>query len=265
MPAMPISSTEAGAGWSATWLTIPHQLVQFRVAADERTAMSAGAAATIGALDRPKYLHRLATALEPPFARRHELDAADQLRRRRVDEQLAGGGQRLQPRRRVDQVAGNQALSGGGQGHRRLAGHDGGTRAQPLAVDTQPADRGQDGEPGMDGAIAVVLAADRRAPDGHHRVADELLERAAVLRDYRPGGLEVGGQDLAHVLRIEPFGEGREADQVDEQHRHQPPLTGGGAAKVLPADRAVTELRPNFRSALGTALGGRGQSLGPCL
>jgi hypothetical protein len=31
-------------------------------------------------------------------------------------------------------------------------------------------------ERGADGALGVVLVGDGRAPDGHHRVADELLD-----------------------------------------------------------------------------------------
>ena len=38
-------------------------------------------------------------------------------------------------------------------------------------------------EGGADGALGVVLVGDRRAPDGHDRVADELLDGAAVAVD----------------------------------------------------------------------------------
>ena len=37
-----------------------------------------------------------------------------------------------------------------------------------------------------DGPLGVVLVGDRRAPDGHHRVADELLDRAAIATDPLP-------------------------------------------------------------------------------
>ena len=40
-------------------------------------------------------------------------------------------------------------------------------------------------ERGPDGPLRVVLVRDGRAPDGHHRVADELLDRAAVALDDR--------------------------------------------------------------------------------
>ena len=38
-------------------------------------------------------------------------------------------------------------------------------------------------ERGADGALGVVLVRDRRAPDRHDRVADELLDGAAVPLD----------------------------------------------------------------------------------
>ena len=45
-------------------------------------------------------------------------------------------------------------------------------------------DRGDEVERGPDGALRVVLVRDRRAPDGHHGVADELLDGAAVPADH---------------------------------------------------------------------------------
>ena len=44
---------------------------------------------------------------------------------------------------------------------------------------------------GADGALGVVLVRDRRAPDGHDRVADELLDRAAVALDDLARQVEV--------------------------------------------------------------------------
>ena len=56
--------------------------------------------------------------------------------------------------------------------------------------------------PGADGPLGVVLAGDRGAPDGHHRIADELLDRAAVLADDVAREVEVAGEGLAHVLGV---------------------------------------------------------------
>ena len=52
-------------------------------------------------------------------------------------------------------------------------------------------DRVDELERGAHGALGVVLVGDRRAPDGHHRVADELLDRAAVALDDVAGEVEV--------------------------------------------------------------------------
>ena len=50
-------------------------------------------------------------------------------------------------------------------------------------------------------ALGVVLRGDRRAPHRHHRVADELLDRAAVQLDQALARLEVAGEQLAHCPR----------------------------------------------------------------
>ncbi len=54
---------------------------------------------------------------------------------------------------------------------------DGETERRVFAV--QLRDRLADRERGADGALRVVLVRDRSAEDGHHRVADELLDGAA--------------------------------------------------------------------------------------
>ena len=56
-------------------------------------------------------------------------------------------------------------------------------------------------EPGADRALGVVLVGRRHAPDGHHRVADELLDGAAVAGDDA-ALVEVARQQLADVLLV---------------------------------------------------------------
>ena len=51
-------------------------------------------------------------------------------------------------------------------------------------------------ERGADGALGVVFGCNRGAPHGHHRVADELLDRAAVQLDQAAAGVEVAGEEL---------------------------------------------------------------------
>ena len=78
-------------------------------------------------------------------------------------------------------------------------------------------DRVEQLEGGPNCALGVVLVGDRRAPDGHHRVADELLDRAAVAADHAGGELEVPRERLTDLLRVTLLGERREADEVGEE------------------------------------------------
>ena len=91
-----------------------------------------------------------------------------------------------------------------------------------------------------DGALGIVLARDRRAPDRHHGVPDELLDGPAVALDHRSGLREVATLERLDGLRIDRFGGRGEADEVGEQDGHQSPfgrpdrvrLAGRGAPTV---------------------------------
>ena len=122
---------------------------------------------------------------------------------RLADEDRAGLGRPLDSRGRVDDVAGDHALTLGAERDRRLAGEDaGGSRRrsrrarEPAATRSSAAHR----------PLGVVLLRDRRAPDRHDRVADELLDRAAVALDHRPRQVEVAGKELARLLGIAVLG-----------------------------------------------------------
>ena len=69
------------------------------------------------------------------------------------------------------------------------------------------------------GTLRVVLVGGRCAVDGDDGVADELLDGAAVALELAPERLVVPAQERAHVLRIEPLGPRRRADEVDEHRR----------------------------------------------
>ena len=107
---------------------------------------------------------------------------------------------------------------------------------------------------GANGPFRVVLACRRGAPDGHHRVADELLDDPAVQLHDLGRDAEVPGQGLAHLLRVAFLGERREADQVREQDTHEPafrdescssPLTAGRPSDSrAPARTPAVERRP---------------------
>ena len=74
----------------------------------------------------------------------------------------------------------------------------------------------QDAKAGPDGALRVVLVRDRRAEDGHHRVADELLHGAPVALDLLAEAREVRADAGADVLGVGLLRGGSEADEVAE-------------------------------------------------
>jgi hypothetical protein len=99
-----------------------------------------------------------------------------------------------------------------------------------------------------------VLVHGRHAEDGHDRVADELLHRAAVALDDRLRGLEVARHHVAQALRVDPLAERRRARDVAEQDGHDLPhlarghgLAECGAARVAEA-RALAVLGPAART-----------------
>ena len=99
----------------------------------------------------------------------------------------------------------------------RLAGRD--RRAdghvEPLAA--KLLDRLQDAQGGADRALGVVLVRHRRAEDRHHRVPDELLDRASEALDVGLDALVVRAEERAHVLGIGAVRAPGEADEVDEE------------------------------------------------
>ena len=72
---------------------------------------------------------------------------------------------------------------------------------------------------GAAGTQRVVLVRLRDAEDGHHRIADELLHRAAVRLDDRLHPLEVAGEQRSQRLRVGRLSELRRTGDVAEQHR----------------------------------------------
>ncbi len=135
--------------------------------------------------------HRLGLALQLVAAR--VLVGDRRLRgafRRLADQHRARLGRGLNSRRRVDHVARDHALPLGAERDGGLTREYAGTCLEPGAELGHSRDQV---ERGTHRPLGVVLVCDRSAPDGHHRVADELLDRAAVPLDHRPGRLEVTG------------------------------------------------------------------------
>ena len=142
-----------------------------------------------------------------------------------VDEHRPRVGGRLHARCRVDPVADDQSFAGILE-RRHLPGGDPGSRPQPHGAElvAEHRDRVDDLERCPDGAFGVVLACDRRAPDRHHGVADELLDHAPVAVDDRSRRFEVVAEQLADVFGFARLRQRREPDQIDEQDRHQTQL-----------------------------------------
>ncbi len=132
----------------------------------------------------------------------------------------------LRARCRVDQVSGDHALPFGVDGDGRLAGLHRGAKLEPLRACglRERVDRVNEVERGADGTLGVVLARDRGTPQRHHRVADELLHRAAVALDHRARRVEVAGLQLPHVLEVAALRQRRVADEVGEQDADEPSL-----------------------------------------
>ena len=108
-----------------------------------------------------------------------------------------------------------------------------------------------------DGALGVVLARGRRAPDGHHRVADELLDGPAVAGDDLAWRGRSSGSGSRGPPRVALLGERREADEVGEQDRDQAALGDGAGRRVRGSDgrscRRHEDRRPRGdRSRTGT-------------
>ena len=76
-------------------------------------------------------------------------------------------------------------------------------------------------------AQCVVLVHHRHAEDGHHGVADELLDGAAVALDDRLHPLEVAGEQRAEPLGVDRLAERGRAGDVAEEDRDRLSLLVG--------------------------------------
>jgi len=195
-----------------------HELREVGRAADERPGAPARRR-VVGDRLEGRTAHRLRLALEVERARRAEPKAgAGRVHRPRADHDLARHGGLLQPRRHVHRVAGDEEVAAWIARCDHLSGID---------ADPQPEGRGRavsgDGIAERDGraerAIGIVVVGPRHAEDGHDRVADELLERAATLGDHARGDVVVRGHERADILWIARVRERRRAGDVGEEDR----------------------------------------------
>ncbi len=137
---------------------------------------------------------------------------ADERQRLGSDEDLSVRGRLLEAGGDVDGVAGHERLAL--SAHDDLAGVDPDPGLQLVRGDRLTHLGG-----GADGPQSVVLVRDRNPEDGHDRVADELLDGAAVTLDDRAEILEVAAHARAQRLRIGGLPERSRADEVAEEDR----------------------------------------------
>ncbi len=163
-----------------------------------------------------------------------------------ADHHRPGGRDLLEARRGVHHVAGDHPLTlfgAGAEGHDRLAGvHRDADREVGVGAGLVQLVEGlDDPQAGADRPLGIVLVGDRRPEDGHDRVTDELLDRAAVAFDLGPQQGVVRAQGGQHLLRIGAVRGGREADQVGEEDRDDLPLLAArrrGIGQRRPARQA---------------------------
>jgi hypothetical protein len=102
------------------------------------------------------------------------------------------------------------------------------------------------------GPQRVVLVYGRHAEHRHHRVADELLDRAAVTFDDRLHPLEVARQQRPQGLGVKRLAQRGRAGHVAEEHCHGlPHLT---RRRLLNQGRATRVTEPRLLGILLTAL-----------
>ena len=231
---------------------------QLAIAADERRfepRRPEGAHPARRDAKRAPELYRLGLALELVLA---DLLVGDRrlgrASRRFADEHLAGLRGGLDARCGVDEVAGDHSLALGSERDGGLSCEDPGSRAETVRADLVPERRhgGSQIEPGTHRPLGVVLARDRRSPDGHDGVADELLDCPAVALDDRPRRLEVAREQLAHVFRVAVLRHRREADEVREEDGDEAAFRSGGG--LLSSGRCRCGRRRERRAAFPAEL-----------
>ena len=161
---------------------------QLAVAADERRLEALrlqSAGPTGGHAESTPELHRLRLALQLVETRVGVRDRRFRCPPCRIaDEHRVRIGCTLHTRGRVDEVARDHALPCGAEVDGRLAGQHRRASAELRhpRLGAERAHGGDELERRAYGALGVVLLRHGRAPDGHHRIADELLDDAAVPR-----------------------------------------------------------------------------------
>ena len=173
-----------------------------------------------------------------PFQRqrRQFLEPEPSRRSRRPfgDEHLAGFRRLLQPRRHADRVAGDHAdvlLELGSGDHLARVHADPHLEREtvaPCQVFVQSDELRPHAERRAQRADRVVFVCGRDAEDGHDRVADELLDRAALGLDRLAHRGEVGVHHVLEALGVQALAHIREAGHIGEENGDYFPFLRGG-------------------------------------
>ena len=239
---------QAGPALTARGMEQVPELAHLLVTPDERSLEPFGAtdpAALGDDPDRTPGGHGRDLALERQIVDGFEHDRLARGTHRRLADEHAGRRCRaLESAGRIDHVARDHPLIRRTQGDGCLTGQDADPQLDPRS---ETPDRPDQVESGADGPFGVILAGDRRAPEGHHRIADELLDPTAIAVDDVPDCLEVAGLEVADLLRVTTVRECGEADQVGEQDGHEPSLGGlllGAERGRRRSDRPPSDVAP---------------------
>jgi len=153
---------------------------------------------------------------------------ADEVERRRVDEDLHRGGVLLHRRRQLECRAGQDMLTLGRLADDDLPCRDPGSCREPdpprpievvVQLDQCPLRR----RCRPDGTDRVIRIGSRQPEHRDDRIADDLLDRPAVRFENDPHLVEIAGQHLTQGLGVKLLTEAGRALQVGRDDRDDPP------------------------------------------
>ena len=144
------------------------------------------------------------------------------------DQRLAGRRGAHQACRQIDGIAEHRVVLPLGATERprddlAVCDPDMGLQRSPGAL-TQLDKRVMDVERGACGAPGIVVMGTRRAEQRHHRIADMLVDRAAIADDDAVDELGVACHKLVQLFRVERLGQSGETREIGEKNGDLPPV-----------------------------------------
>ena len=176
----------------------------------------------------------------------------------RCDEDGARFGRALHARGDIGRLA--EHFAGRVHDHRPGFQADAGDelrRPCPRVPGVEFGERPLDGERGAHRALGVVLLRLRIAEQGHQTIAEPFQYVAAKARHRLRSLIEIGADEIAPILRVEPRRKARRADEIAEHNGDGAALGVGRLWGQFGA--AGRPLTPETVTSAGTALRGRMQ------